>query len=254
MKNSTIIVTSFGTSSLDVINNYIEPIEKAIANKFNTYNVQRAFTSQVIRNKLYEKNRIRISSLEERIEASIAKDVDSIIVQPTMIFPGYEYSKIKKAIRKYDRTILLGKPLIYSRAHYMQVVEAYRTLLPKVSSKEAILYIVHGTKENNDVKYRRLEEVFNLYDKKVYVCTINGNITIEEVIREMKCNNVSDVLMIPFMISVGYHKKDIIGNSKSFKSILENEGFNVKYILDGIGRYEVFHDLYIKRVAETITY
>ena len=91
-----ILVTSFGTSYNSTRHVTIGAIEDAIREKYGRdYDVRRAFTSQIIIDKLKERDGIEIDNVEEALDRAKADGVETVIVQPTHLMAGLEYTDIK---------------------------------------------------------------------------------------------------------------------------------------------------------------
>ena len=91
-----IIVVSFGTSYEKTRKLCIESIENRIKKKYKDFLVTRAFTSQMIINKLKKRDNYIVSNPKEALEAMKAKGVDNIYIQPLHIISGHEYEKLQE--------------------------------------------------------------------------------------------------------------------------------------------------------------
>ena len=121
-----ILVVSFGTSYNDSRDITIGAIEKAIEKNFSDYEVRRAFTSQIIINKLKERDNIEIDNVEEALDKLVADGINTLIVQPTHIMSGYEYDDLATAIEEYKDKfdiVAIGAPLLTSDEDYAKVIE-----------------------------------------------------------------------------------------------------------------------------------
>ena len=88
---TAILAVSFGTSYNDSREVTIGAIEQAIADAFPAYEVRRAFTSQVIINKLKQRDGIKIDNMKEALIKARADGIERLIVQPTHLMNGLEY-------------------------------------------------------------------------------------------------------------------------------------------------------------------
>lgn len=81
--DTAIMVVSFGTSYNDSRDITIGAIENAIADAFPQYEVRRAFTSQIIIDKLKERDGLEIDNVQEALDRAAADGIKNLIVQPT---------------------------------------------------------------------------------------------------------------------------------------------------------------------------
>ncbi|MDE7206137.1 MAG: sirohydrochlorin cobaltochelatase, partial [Lachnospiraceae bacterium] len=96
-----ILVVSFGTSYNESRDLTIGAIENAIAEEFPEYEVRRAFTSQIIIDKLAARDGLVIDNVEEALERAVADGIKTLVVQPTHLMSGYEYTDLADALEDY---------------------------------------------------------------------------------------------------------------------------------------------------------
>ncbi len=94
-KTTAILVVSFGTSYNDSREKTIGAVENAIAKAYPQYEVRRAFTSQIIIDKLKERDNLSIDNVQEALDRAVADGIKTLIVQPTHLMDGYEYKTMK---------------------------------------------------------------------------------------------------------------------------------------------------------------
>lgn len=100
-EDTAILVVSFGTSYNESRDLTIGAIEKRIADAFPEYEVRRAFTSQIIIDKLKERDGLEIDNVEEALDRAVADGIKNLIVQPTHLMDGYEYTDLSDALENY---------------------------------------------------------------------------------------------------------------------------------------------------------
>ena len=93
-----ILVVSFGTSYIDTMEKTITAIENEIQNVYKYDTIYRAFTSQIIINKLKKVNSIQIDTVKEAMNKIVQQGYNTVICQPTHIMHGIEYDCYDKAI------------------------------------------------------------------------------------------------------------------------------------------------------------
>lgn len=252
-----IIVVSFGTSYEEARKLCIESIETRIREKYKDFLVLRAFTSQMVINKLKKRDNYRVYNPREALEKMKEAGIKEIYIQPLLILPGYEYEKILKQTEEFlkdneDYSIKIGKPLLYDE-DYAKIVGAL--CLPAIKANEAIVLMGHGTDHKADISYGRLERVFRENGhENIYVATVEGRVTLENIVPVLKDKKIERVILRPFMLVAGYHVINDMASEEegSWKSILEREGFNVEAILKGLGELEGIQNIYLEHLEKII--
>ncbi|MBU5312435.1 sirohydrochlorin cobaltochelatase [Tissierella carlieri] len=242
-----IIVASFGTTYEDTRKLCIESIEDIIREKYRDYLVLRAFTSQMVINILKKRDNIHVFNLEEAIRDMENQGIEDIYIQPLHIIPGHEYEKLTKYNLK------VGLPLLSLEEDYMKIVENIG--ISELGNNEALVFMGHGSDHEADESYEILE---NLYHKKgftnVFIGTVEGSKTIEDIIKELKEKNIKKVKLKPFMLVAGDHAVNDMASEDddSWKSILEREGFQVEVCLKGLGEYKITQEIFLEHFEKII--
>ena len=96
-----ILAVSFGTSYNDSREKTIGAIELELIKEYPDYEVCRAFTSQVIIDKLQKGDGTKINNVTEALEEAFSKGVKELIIQPTHLLNGYEYMDLADEVKKY---------------------------------------------------------------------------------------------------------------------------------------------------------
>ena len=173
-KNSdqAILIVSFGTSYNDSRDKTIGAIETAAAEAFPEYEVRRAFTSQIIIDKLKERDNLEIDNVTEALDRAVADGIKTLIVQPTHLMNGYEYTDLKEELETYRdkfEKIALGEPLLTSEEDFRAVAE---TITSETSSyddgKTAICFMGHGTEADSNQVYAKMQQTLAAMGKDAY--------------------------------------------------------------------------------------
>ncbi len=242
-----IIVASFGTTYENTRRLCIESIENRIQEKYEDYLVLRAFTSKTVIRILKERDNIHIFNPEEAIEEMKVQGIEEIYIQPLHIIPGHEYEKLSKYNLK------LGLPLLSLEEDYMKIAEGIG--VSELGNNEALIFMGHGSDHEADEAYETLE---NIYHEKgftnIFIGTVEGSKTIEEIIKELKEKNIKKVKLKPFMLVAGDHAINDMASEDddSWKSILEKEGFQVEVCLKGLGEYKIIQEIFLEHLEEII--
>lgn len=255
-----ILVVSFGTSYLDSLKSCIESSENEIKNTYKDYEVRRAFTSNIIMKKLKERDKMEIDTPDVALGKMKKEGFTEVIVQPLHIMPGIEYDEIKAVVDKYSadksfNKLVLGRPILYRAEDYKIAIDAIKVQLPKLNKEQAVIFMGHGTPHYANSAYCQL--AYMLQDEKldnVFVGTVEGYPTLENVITQLKSKGIKEVTLMPFMLVAGDHaNNDMAGDDKdSWKSILKAEGFTVNTYIHGLGENKGFQKIYLQHVKDCI--
>ena len=146
-KNSdqAILIVSFGTSYNDSRDKTIGAIETAAAEAFPEYEVRRAFTSQIIIDKLKERDNLEIDNVTEALDRAVADGIKTLIVQPTHLMNGYEYTDLKEELETYrDKFEKIFFNLISNAFKYTPAEKAITIEVTKQTDKVTISVVDEG--------------------------------------------------------------------------------------------------------------
>ena len=242
-----ILVTSFGTSHIDTRKKTIEAIENMVKEKYGAENVERAFTSGIIRKIIKKKEGVHVYDQEAGLEAMKRKGYDEIITMSTHILDGIEYSKLS------DRYGKITKPLLYRQKDYDRIVENEE--FNDLSGNDALIFMGHGSESNADRSYDILQEKYKNSGKdNILIATVEGKVTIEDIIEKLKERRYRKILLKPFMIVAGDHAKNDMASNEdgSWKSLLERSGYEVQVQLTGMGEYRFIQDMFMEKLEEVL--
>ena len=250
-----ILTVSFGTSYNDSRDKTIGAIEEAIAAANPDKEVRRAFTSQIIIDKLKERDGLVIDNVDEAFERLEADGVKDLTVQPTHVMSGYEYDDLMEVVKaqadKFD-SVKIGAPLLTSDEDYTNVAEAITVATEEFDDGEtAIVFMGHGTEHSSNATYAKLQSKLEEAGKKNYcIGTVEAEPSIEDVVKFAKDGGYKRVVLEPLMVVAGDHaNNDMAGDEEdSWKTILTNEGFEVVPVLRGLGEIAAVRDVYVDHV------
>ena len=258
--DAAILVVSFGTSYNDNRDLTIGAIEEAIAGAFPEYDVRRAFTSQIIIDKLEERDGLEIDNVTEALDRAEADGIRELIVQPTHLMDGYEYTDLVEELSGYvDRfeKIFIGTPLLTDDADYDAVIAAITEYTSSYDDGEtAICFMGHGTEADSNAVYTALQEKLTASGyENYYIGTVEAEPSLEDVIAALQeKGSYTKVVLEPLMVVAGDHaNNDMAGEEEdSWKTVLEKEGYEVECILDGLGQIPEIQELYVQHVQDAI--
>ena len=254
-KKPVILVVSFGTSYNDSREATIGAIEAAIQAANPGSEVRRAFTSQIIIDKLKDRDGIEIDNVEEAFARLVKDGVKDLIVQPTHVMNGYEYDDLMKVVednRSKFSSVKVGAPLLTSDADYDAVIAAITAATAEYDDgKTLITFMGHGTEHASNATYAKLQEKLTAAGKTNYcVGTVEAEPSLDDVIAAAKAGGYTRVVLEPLMVVAGDHaNNDMAGDEEdSWKVILQNEGFEVTPILRGLGQLPAVCAVYVDHV------
>lgn len=250
-----VLVVSFGTSYKETREKTIEACEKKIKNAFEGYDFSRAFTSNMIIKKLKNRDNIHIENPIEALERLYEEGYSKVIVQTLHIICGEEYTKLKEQISQYEdkfESIILGRPLLSKIEDYKETVEALKLQIPELQKDEAVVFMGHGTEHEAHSAYPTLDYMLKQENIRAYVGTVEGYPQIEEVIVNLKKDNISKVILMPFMLVAGDHAINDMASDEedSWKSILNKKGFDTKVHLQGLGENKYIQYKFAKHALD----
>ena len=238
-----ILVTSFGTSHKDTRKKCLDSIQREVEEKYGSENVERAYTSGIIRQIIEKKEGVHIFDQEEGLKVLKDKGFEEIITMSLHILDGIEYSKLDDKFGK------ISKPLLADDEDFKKIVENKE--FNDLEGDDAIVFMGHGTEIEADYAYQKLQEEYLKAGKNnIFIATVDGKVTIKDVIEKMKGKGFKKILLKPFMIVAGDHAKNDMSSDDedSWKTILKNEGYEVTSVLKGMGEYEFIRKMFMDKL------
>ena len=249
-----ILVVSFGTSHLDTMERTFDVIENEIAERFDGCRVYRAFTSGMIIRKLKRTENMEIDTVPEALRRMAADGMEDVVVQPTHIINGIENDRMMEDLMEnmsLFRRIRVGKPLLSSVEDYKKSIHAVMAETG-LQDGEMLVLMGHGTEHHANSAYPTLEYTFHaLGYNQVLVGTVESFPELKNVMAKLKIAEKKKVALMPFMLVAGDHaKNDMAGDEDSWKSGLEEEGYEVRVILKGLGEFEGIRKIFLEHIEE----
>lgn len=257
--SKAIIIVSFGTANLEGLQE-LEAFEEEIRESVNDkYHVCKAFTSSVLSNILLNKYGKVVPRLEEVLFNLSNDRYKEVYIQPLHVIEGSEYSNIEKTIREYDYSfskVTLGNVLMSNKEN--QLKESCNlianTIEDNLLKKDTVVLVGHGSKTINTDSYNVLKDVLIEYGyKNVYIGTLEGEIKKEDIINELLKDNIKSITLAPILMLPGNHiKKDIFGESNSWKASIKEQHINVTSSKKSLLEYQEIREYYINKIKREI--
>ena len=255
-----ILIVSFGTSYSNSRHVTIGAIEDAIREAYPDYQVRRAFTAQIIIDKLKKEEKIEIDNVKQALDRAVKNGVKTLVVQPTHLMNGLEYNELKKELDKYKDKfdkIALGKPLLTSDEDFKQVIAAITNDTKEyLDGETAICFMGHGTEADSNKVYATLQEKLKAAGYNDYfVGTVEAKPSVDDLIAQVKeSGKYKKVILQPLMVVAGDHaNNDMAGDGEdSWVSKFKAAGFEVKPVLRGLGQNYDIQKIYLEHLKAAI--
>lgn len=239
-----ILAVSVGTAHAGAEQICIRPVEDALRTAFPGWEIHRAFTSRVIARRLREQGTI-VESETDALARLTNEGYGEIVVAPTHIIPGGEYEKVCAAAAGRR----MSAPLLADDADLGWMA----ALLDKIAGEESrpLLLMGHGTDHAADEIYARLQQKLG---ENVFLACTKGEHTLIRLLPRLRLLPERSVTLMPLMLAAGSHAVNDLAGDKdgSWKSILENEGFDVRVRLQGLGALEAVQRRFAEKVRRAI--
>ncbi len=254
-----ILLAFFGTSVPEA-EAALKSLEAMVKAAYPTYDVRRAYSSNIIRNKLAESGQ-KVDSPVTALAKMMDDGFTTVAVLTTLFIPGEEYHGLARTVAAFDGLpkgfdkIALSYPLMSDPADMPEVAAAFLKTLPAERKPgEAVLFMGHGTHHPGNIFYPGLQFYFSRLDPAVFVGTVEGTPSLDDVVAELKKRSIKKVYLAPLMAVAGDHaQNDMAGDEPdSWKSVLAKDGIASIPVLNGMAGQDPVADIYLKRLAQTL--
>lgn len=248
-----LMVVSFGTSYNDNRRLTIGAIEDAMEQAFPEYSVRRGFTSQIIIDHVKSRDKVSIDNVGEALERAVENGVKTLVVQPTHLMNGLEYTDLVNELAEYAdafEQIEIGDPLLTSDEDFTAVVKAITEATAEYDDGEtAICFMGHGTEAASNQIYENMQQVLtDAGYTNYYIGTVEAEPSLEDVLEAVQAGEYKRVVLEPLMIVAGDHaNNDMAGDEEgSWKKEFEDAGYEVTCVVRGLGELEPIQQLFVE--------
>ena len=254
-----LLVVSFGTSYDNNRDLSIGGVENALASAYPDYEVRRAFTSQIIIDKLASRGTV-IDNVDQAMDKIVAEGIKEIVIQPTTIMAGFEYTDLVTETTAYKSnfdSFSIGAPLLTTDADFTAVAKAITDRTAQYAGDDtAVIFMGHGTGAPSNAVYGKLGGVLASEGYKNYfVGTVEGTPTMDDMIQAATTAQVKKVVLQPLMVVAGDHaNNDMAGDdADSWKSQFTAAGFEVQTLIEGLGQNPAIQQIYVQHAKEAMS-
>ncbi len=249
---AVLLMVHFGTTHDDTRELTINAINQKAQAMFPNLDMREAYTSRIIIHRLKQRGMEKLTPLE--MLKQLHKDgYTHVIIQSSNIIDGIEMESLRQDVHEVEKDfkeIRIGKPLLYGKEDYEQVIDA---LMPSLPAQGAIVLVGHGTYTPITAAYTMVDYMLKAKGyTHAHVGTIEGYPAFEDVLRMLKAGQEKTVTLVPFMFVAGEHAKNDI--AVDWKNDLEAEGYTVNVYAKGLGENPAIQDLFIERIKFATTH
>lgn len=260
VQDKEILVVSFGTSYNTSRTITIGGIETAIREAFPEWKTERAFTADTIIGILASRDGIKINSVQEALDKAVADGIKTLVVQPTHLMSGFEFTDLKNLVDSYKgkfSAVAIAAPLLTSDEDYAKVCKSITSRTAGFDDgKSAICFMGHGTEADSNSDYAKMQQVLDAEGfKNYFVGTVEATPSVDDLIEAVKSNpSYKRAVLLPFMVVAGDHaNNDMAGDEDdSWKSKFLSAGYSVTTVLEGLGQSWDIQQIYVQHTKDAI--
>lgn len=250
-----ILIVSFGTTYPATRQKNIEAITRQVQARYPDVLVAEAVSSKVVRAAMKEREELAPKSPEEGLLALKEQGATHVVVFPTHVIDGIENHRMKAVVDAHAdafEAIAVADALLGRPQDYADVAAALWESLKEEVGDAPLVLMGHGSEHIADSSYARFEEALRRYSgHAVYLATVEGAVTISDVIARMQGKKQTRVVVAPFMLVAGDHANhDMAGEADSFASRLRDAGYVPECLIRGIGEYPAVREVYLAHLRE----
>lgn len=251
-----ILVVAFGTSVPEAQKAY-DVIDQRIAAAFPKVERRWAYTSSIIRKKLRAQGR-SLDAPETALAKLMEDGFTHVAVMSLHVIPGAEFHNLCMNARLFSqmvggfKKVTFARPLLSSAEDMIQVARAMANSVPSERKpEEAVVFMGHGSEHHPaDIAYVAMDSYFRKQDTKMFLATVEGSPSFDEVLSALEKSRVRKVYLVPFMVVAGDHaRNDMAGkDADSWKSQLEAKGIQAVPVFRGMGEVSAVVDIWIRHL------
>ncbi|MHC1631462.1 MAG: sirohydrochlorin cobaltochelatase [Methanotrichaceae archaeon] len=269
-----ILLVAFGTSYPEAQASF-DNIKEIYEKEFPNTEIRMAFTSDFIRRKILKRDGIFIDNPLTALATLNDEGYVNVVVQPLHVMNGEEYHDllgIVDSLKMIDgkfafNNLEIGDPLLTSMDDYEAVSAALASQFDKTTDENRTVYenprdpdevgvvlMGHGTVHFSNSAYSQMAKILESDYDNVFMGTVEGYPTYEDVLEQAKESGVTKLRLMPFMIVAGDHAtNDLAGDEDdSWKSMFESEGFETDAYLKGMGNNDEIVGIYVEHTKAAL--
>ena len=256
-----IVVVGFGVGDAQVKKRCIDSLLEDLSRSFSEdYDIYEAWTSDFLRRKMAKEGYI-YPNLAGVLENLKAQSYEIVAVMPTHLTPGEEWQKkIMPVLKEYEAAFPhLGfmEPVLAAASpeDFASITEDIQTFfqLEDLTAGEELVLMGHGSPHYHNPVYEYLQSFADKQKWPVHIGVVEPEDypNQQDVIDRLLAKGCQKVYLRPLLLAGGNHATyDLAGEQEdSWKNRLSQAGLEVRYSTKGLGEYEAFRGLYVKKLA-----
>jgi len=257
-----ILLAAFGTTVPEAQKS-LDQMTDRVKQAFPGVEIRWGYTSSIVRKKLSKKEK-SFDSPETALSKLMDEGYTHVAVLSLHTIPGEEFHDLYRNCRLFGQMsggferILVAWPLLSSHQDMVSVSKALIKHIPKERKPEdAVLFMGHGSEHHPaDAMYPAMNQVLGDMDSNVYVATVEGHPTLEDILPKLEKKNIKKVYLMPFMAVAGDHaRNDMAGDEPdSWKSVLKKKGFGCEVVLKGTADYPEVVDVWLDHLRAVFSH
>ena len=257
-----IVVVGFGVGDVQVKKRCIDSLLEDLSRSFSEdYDIYEAWTSDFLRRKMAKEGYI-YPNLAGVLENLKAQSYEIVAVMPTHLTPGEEWQKkIMPVLKEYEAAFPhLGfmEPVLAAASpeDFASITEDIQTFfqLEDLTAGEELVLMGHGSPHYHNPIYEYLQSFADKQKWPVHIGVVEPEDypNQQDVIDRLLAKGCQKVYLRPLLLAGGNHATyDLAGKQEdSWKNRLSQAGLEVRYSTKGLGEYEAFRGLYVKKLAD----
>lgn len=259
-EKKAILLVAFGTTVPEAQKAF-DRVDAQVKAAFPGTDIRWAYTSSIIRSKLAKQGRV-LDSPEMALAKLMGEGFTHVAILSLQTIPGREFHDLYQNARLFEqmaggfKKIVVALPLLSSHEDMVRVAKGMLKNIPKDrKASDAVLLMGHGTEKHpSDAIYLAMNQVFSELDPNVFVATVEGYPSVNDILPKLRERKAGKVFLMPFMLVAGDHaRNDMAGDDKdSWKSILTKEGFKCEAVIKGTGEYPDIVDVWIDHLKSAL--
>ncbi|MBR1449619.1 MAG: sirohydrochlorin cobaltochelatase [Prevotella sp.] len=249
-ERTALLMVHYGTTHNDTRSKTIDAINERARSTFPGWEVRECYLSPVVVSRLAARGVKKDLPLEALLQLR-ADGYRRVKVQPTCIIDGEEMEALRRDVARtaslFDE-VRVGLPLTYSVDDCRLVANILASRHPAdARQKRHVVFVGHGSSTPATALYSQMDYMLKAAGHMAHhVATIEGYPTFDTCLEQLKAAKARHIVLVPFLFVAGNHAvKDIAGE---WRLRLEQEGFEVEVVLEGLGEVPEIQEMYIDHI------
>ena len=255
-----VLLVAFGTSVPEALVS-MKAVDEEFKAAFAGQPVVWAYTSQIIRKKIAAEGH-PVGGISDGLAKLASEGVKVVRVQSLHVMAGEEFSALERAVLidlqknpgRFE-AVYLGRPMLESKKDAQELIKAITADVKTLRGKDAALVLMgHGQSHGRaDLTFEGTRAMFHDADKRVFMATVEGARSVDDLLAELKAAKVKKVVIEPLMLVAGDHaRNDMAGDEEdSWLSQLKAAGFKVEANIKGLGEIAGARAILVRHAQES---